>query len=897
MSEENSSLVNVSKDYFNKGIFLFENGKYIFIEEVQYSGDGNNWETEFEPLNHPDPNNLNNTLLGHKYRRVRHAGDDYFQKPMKIVPEDGLTPVFKVEDDKLYQKYITEDDSKFVLLYDLLELKGEAGDKGDKGEGLNISSAGYLNKIPQCPQCSTDTSCKSCSTGTTPPVVGGIGNTYLCLGKSDGTDAIEGVLSVDTIVFNSPVIGEQSLSYGSKSVTFTEVDAEDLPAGIIYIGNEVLSEGSVSISNTGAVGDVFTIDVDGLTIGTYTTKGSESIQDICLSLASSLSNGYVGTVFGTTGFYVTCPIGSGESGDSRALGITTSGAAAGTVVAFNGGVNKGANTVSEQVNKVLAITAPTGYAEEGISNGVNVTRLLTAGSVDGNLTVGNTGIDINHEIVTRGIEAIAAVVDERYPGETAGVGQTGEGVRGNVYICTELGWVIMSNIAADSYKMAPTQDYVTSNLDGLYMTDYVSPLYSITPDDGGTIAMNATSFLLGVKMNSIEPKHFKDGIFSDGLEEGSVGPEGYKTNNLFIKVDDFDGFGLKTYTSLSDGFTDLQVDVVDFIGDGLTAFNNNGLNDINSVDGEDVILSMVNVNDLVDTNLSALVTFTNTDGFDDIKVKTSYGLAIDATGLFVNVDDLSVIVDIADNKVKVKPYIAGNDGILAIHLNPDVANELKGLKVDNSTGIEILLSTDHKTLDFDSIGLKVTNHTIEGWHLNHNVADIAKGIQMDESTDMLEVLLKSAGGLMFDGGEIAIDTTDLSWLNDNVVKKVEVWEYTGFNYQGDITGDIVIEGDINADTYIDIKITRDAQKVIVKPETNVANLQQLILDTVGTGITPHTHTIPEIDGLQDELDERLVIGQVYGDFKVEVDGSYYRAPSGQWWKMSVDDNGEIITHG
>jgi hypothetical protein len=433
-------------------------------------------------------------------------------------------------------------------------------------------------------------------------------------------------------------------------------------------------------------------------------------------------------------------------------------------------------------------------------------------------------------------------------------------------------------------------------LDGLYMEEFVVPTYIINGDDGGTIALDLVTNKLDVKMNSLEPKHFKDDIFSDGFEEGTVGIEGYKSNNLFIKPSDFSGFGLKTYVSVADDYYDVQVNVTDLLGNGLTVFNNNGLNSTNSVDGEDRLIAIVLASDLVDVTKSGLMTFVNTDSYLDLKVFAGKGILVDHTGTSVDTDELS-ITGLTTNKVRVKPYAAGNDGILGTHLNPNAANILKGLKVDNATGIEIILSTDHKALDFDVSGLKLTNHTIEGWHLNHNIADASSGaIMMNETTDLLEVLVKTSGGIIIDGANgLAIDTTDLSWLDVAVVKKIEVWENTGINYQGDVKGDIVLEGDTVSDNYMDINVIKSGQTIVIKPETNLANLQALITSTVGTGVAVHTHVISDITALQTALDTKVEKDVALGNMKITTTGIYLQSPSGVWFKLGVDDNGDIIT--
>jgi len=952
-------LVNVSKDYFNKGVFLFENGKYIFIEEVEYSGDGQYWEKEFEPLDHPDPRNLNEVLLGHKYRRVRHAGDDYFQKPMYFIPEDGKYPIFKMEGGKLYQKYSNENDDKYIELFDTIELKGDKGNTGDKGTGLEIDSAGYFNKIPDCNETVCETipvsTCNTCST-TTKAVTTKCdctGKTFLCLGKSDGTDSIDGVLSVDTIVLNKPIIGEHTLSYGDKTLTFSEVNIDDLPNGNIYIGEEILSKGNININSIGVVGDIFNVLVDGNVIASYTTIGTESVSDIASNLAASMGAGYTGLSFGTGSLYVYCPIGSGVSGDSRVLSLVTTGTASGSTVAFNGGVTRGAQSISEQVNKMLTVAEPTGYDEEGISNGINITRQLSAGAVNGNLTIANTGIYITHKIVTRGVEYIAGVIDERLPGEAPVGDQTGDGLRGNVYVCTAAGWIKLMNIAAPEYKMAPTDVYANTLFNGLYMEDYVSPPYADMPDDGGTVVMDVTTFLLGIKINSVEAKHLKDGTFADGFEEGTVGVEGYKSNSIIAKVTDYDGFGLKTYISNADGYIDLQLDVVDILGDGLIDYDDNGFNGSNKIDGEDRIIARVNVDDIISPTTSVFTGLwtstdagiTETDTFDNIYIKAGDAVGIDTKGVNVISDELS-LTSLDAPIIKVYETDSNQLGIQAKHLHKNGVNELHGLKKDNDTtgAYSIILSSDHKSLDFDIEGLKLTNHTVEGWHLNHNVADTSKGIKMDEVTDMLEVLLKANGGLMFDGGEIAIDTTDLSWLNDYIVKKIEVWEYRDINNQGDVSGDLIMRGDKLQDNYMSIKLSRTGQLIEVIPETNLANLTQLIEDVIDVHKPPHTYNISEILGLQDELnskipyiekganngvatleatgkipmsqlpdlsghlheiedvtdlrgelDTRVKFDTAYNNFKVTHSGIYLKSNNDTWFRLAIDDNGNIFS--
>jgi len=879
------SLMQINKGYFDKGVFLFENGKYIYIEEILYSGNGIVWESEFEPLAHPNPNNLSEILPGHKWRQVRHAGDEYPQKPMKIIPEDGRTPMFKVEDRKLYQKYIDEPDTKYVQLFDLEELRGTKGDTGDKGEGLKIDAAGYLNHRPNCntKHEHTQPTCNSCNPNARPVVTtcSGIGSTFLTLGKSDGTDSIEGVLSVDDIVLYSPVVGEKTLSYAGKTVVFTEINPQDLPNGIIYIGEEVRSRGSITISNTGAIGNTFTVTVDGNPIAIYTTTGLETVSNIAATLAISLGAGYRGITFGASSFYVDAPIGAGESGDNRVLALVVTGTAAGSVVALGNvtaGVNRGAHTVDEQVNAILAVPSPIDYHEEGIGSGIKLTRRLTSGTIDGNLTVGNTGIDLRHNIIARGIEAIVAVVDTRYPGEAAGVGQTGEGVRGNVYVCTKAGWILMTNIAAPVYKMAPTEDYAITKFNGLYMEDYVD--LEVPAGDGSTIYMDEITYKLGVKINSIEPAHLKDGSFGDGLEEGVVGGTGYKEDPIIVKVSDFDGVGLKAYTSITDLYDDLQVDVEPLLSDGLihTDKGRNGLVPL-TTDGEMVKFATVKVTDLITPTTAIQTGLINslnhplgviheTDTFENIYVKPGDAIEVDIKGVNVKSDELT-LTSLDSPIIKVMETDSLTLGVQAKHIHSNMANETKGLEKENDTTGQFYVKIDTtdvviNPLMYNNLGeVTLTIHGVQGKHLHRNIADEDNGaLFMDETLDKLQVKVVPLGGLRIINEGLEIDKSDLTWLDDFVVKKVELQPYKGWvgglgeTNLGDLTGDIGIRGDVNSDIYMNILIKRDGQFIEVVPETNIAALQALI-DLKINAYDSLVHSIPDINGLQAALDSKL----------------------------------------
>lgn len=689
-------LTNIKKEYFNKGVFVFENGNYIFIEEIQYSYDGSYWEGTFLPEEHIDPRDTSSTIKGHKYRRVRHAGDDYFQNPEYIVAEDGKSPLFKIMNGGVYVKYEDESDDAYTLLVALEDITGDKGEKGADGDGWHIDLVGYWMEIPDCNNTLGQTSsCNSCSSSvstSSSPIT-------LFLSLGDGLHVIE--------------LGDIGLYRSNDGSNWIEIVASDVGNTTRYMATDALGTGSID----------------------YRTQN----------------------VYGT---------------------------------------------------------------------------------------------------------------------------------KGKVYYCADGSWELLFNVSVPRHEVSPNAAYYALNQTGFFMDSYVedplnsSPIYN-------TIAITA-DYKLVVKKDTLEPAHFKDGSFGDGFNEGIIHPtEGIKLNTILIAPDNFSGFGLASYTSGTDTYLDIQVYVPDLVGNGLQSYDDS----VNQVDGETRFLFSVNPNDLIDISLSGLDTFTNSDGFDDYRVRVNNGLVIDSNGLNTLFDNLSINVD-GTKKLQVKNYAAGNDGILAIHLNPASANINKGIKVDNSTGLEVLLSTDHTAFAFDPTGILIANEGIEGWHLATNVADNNKGIRLDTTADMLEVILQASGGLRFNaGGGIEVDTGDLSWLNNDVVKKIEV---DGSDY----TGDLVMVGDNASDTYVFTEVSAVGQTIKVTANTQVAALTALIDSLISAaGPSVHTHSISDVISLQVELDTKVDENTTYGNVMIAQNGLFIRNASDNAWAklICVDDNFNLGT--
>ncbi|MEA2038006.1 MAG: hypothetical protein U9O94_10960 [Nanoarchaeota archaeon] len=696
---------NISKEYFDKGVFVFENGKYLYIEEIQYSSDGTYWEDTFIPSSHVDPRDLTSTLAGHKYRRVRHAGDTYFQKPEYIVAEDGKTPVFRVLDEMLQVKYLDESDDSYTDLYDISALKGAKGDDGNIGRSLEITTAGWYYEMTACCGVSTVPSCPSCSDSSGSSSSSSL-TTFLSLG-----DGLHEITSTDIGLYRS-----------SDSVTWVEITASD--------------------------------------VGSFYRYFSDSATGVPFK-------------------------------DFRDVDF--------------------ANT------------------------------------------------------------------------------------RGKVYACTEDGWKEISSIATPYYKLAPTEAYFVASTNGFYMEDYVGEAYISSPDDGHTVYMDSV-FDLRIKENSIEPKHLKDGIFSDGLYEGTVGPEGYKSSNIRVESGDFSGFGLKSYVSDMDAYSDMQVDVTDLLGDGLIVYDDNS----NAVDGEDRRLASVNLSDLVDTSLSGLTTFENTDGFDDLIVKTYNGLEITTDGLGVSADELSVTVLDTNNEVKIKTYASGNDGVLPIHLNPTVAGD--GLMQDAITkALYVYPDQIDNTIQVSNTrGVYVPDNGIEVQHLNDNIlneldnnAGIGSGLRFTHD-DGVSVKLKASGGILKDGDGLYLDDADLLTGNCVLSLNSQVDDVTitaSENVTPSTSG-----FDLTATTTsgnVDIELNLDKNKV--KKWLDISSYTGGVTNDIDASWGTTSEIKTYID-TQDALDAKLDI--VYGsNFKINAaNGLLLKAPDGTWRKLIIaDDYGNLAT--
>ena len=134
-------------ELINTGKVILVNGDVIFIEQVQYSPDGESfWEDSFIGSKHYSAK-YGVWVEGHKYRRIKSQGKEDFDEPHKLVAEDGSTPDLRVLENVLQWKHQNETETDWKNLLDFNTLKGEKGATGDIGRGLNIDIMGFFDEF------------------------------------------------------------------------------------------------------------------------------------------------------------------------------------------------------------------------------------------------------------------------------------------------------------------------------------------------------------------------------------------------------------------------------------------------------------------------------------------------------------------------------------------------------------------------------------------------------------------------------------------------------------------------------------------------------------------------------------------------------------------------------
>lgn len=374
---------------------------------------------------------------------------------------------------------------------------------------------------------------------------------------------------------------------------------------------------------------------------------------------------------------------------------------------------------------------------------------------------------------------------------------------------------------------------------------------------------------------TVDTAKLKDGTFTHGLTEGST---------IKVNPEDLDGYGIKSFTSTALSEKQFQVATEDFISNGLNT------EDLSTVDGEDHKKIVVNVDDLINST-SGLESTTETDTYKDLKVKAADAILVDADGVNVLSDELT-LTSLDLQRIKVNETDNGTTGILAKHLNKDVANQLKGIRKGDGTATDVLGSleviVDASSIGFDSGtgALKILDNGVQGIHLNDNTCDTSKGIEVTINNN-LAVRLKTGGGLEFDNGEIAVTATDI--LTNNVVKSLN----TKVN-------DVTLTADNSAaiGSGITIAIDNSGAGISVDLTTDL-NTMKSYLGIVDGTYAPivHTHAISDVTGLQAALDTKVTLSTTYGDSHriTSANGLELKDQNGVWWKVGVNESGNLFT--
>jgi hypothetical protein len=147
------------------GIIRFFDGSVVYIVEIQYSHDGiHDWEGTYNPYKHAVETSAK-IVEGHKYMRVRHAGDEGYQRPMYINAVDGRNPAMRINNGLIQWQLENSGDDAWITLLDTTELKGEKGDQGVQGRGLAVDKVCYyanfafatpsLHSVESCNRCNS----------------------------------------------------------------------------------------------------------------------------------------------------------------------------------------------------------------------------------------------------------------------------------------------------------------------------------------------------------------------------------------------------------------------------------------------------------------------------------------------------------------------------------------------------------------------------------------------------------------------------------------------------------------------------------------------------------------------------------------------------------------------
>jgi len=442
--------------------------------------------------------------------------------------------------------------------------------------------------------------------------------------------------------------------------------------------------------------------------------------------------------------------------------------------------------------------------------------------------------------------------------------------RGVVYVCADGLWVVLTNVATPTYQVKERDG--SSNIG--FLNNFLDEGDFDVIDQTITISDGILKLIQG----SIDNTAFDANVVGYGLDYVLGSP-------IEVAPGDFNGFGIGTYTADSDSETKLQVLVDILIGDGTR------VQSAVSVDGETRNLIGVDVNDVVN-NDSGLIATAQVDTFYDLSVNLGDGLVLDGgtpQAITIDTDDLSLIVDA--ESIRVKPYASGNDGVMKVHLNPDIVYANHGLAFDNLNGLSARI--DGATIGYTGSGLlEVPLNGITGDRLNDNVANELAGIEVLNDTlnikvDSTTIDFNGSGELTYIGNAgqfVASITAGGATMRDDI--SVTFGSTTG-------SIDITPIGTVNAGTdTLAINIVVDeawlAGYLIAHPSSSTVAWGSI----TGT-LTAQTDLVSYITG---RLTPYVLLDTWYEDTQISsTEGLILRSVGGVTFKVIVDDQGNLDT--
>ena len=478
--------------------------------------------------------------------------------------------------------------------------------------------------------------------------------------------------------------------------------------------------------------------------------------------------------------------------------------------------------------------------------------------------------------------------------------------RGKVYICADGTWTEFVSLTTPLYMVQETAG--STNIG--YLDNFVE-----VPSNTLTTTIGISDGKLEVIQYSIDSSAFKTGTFGDGLDYTQGDTE------VKAKVEDFDGFGLITYTAI-DGEEDLQVDLTALVSDGIdiTSLDKNG-DLVIPTDGSSPILIKVTPDDIispttaVQTGLwtSTDAAITETDGFDNIYVKPGDAILVDLDGVNVKADELSLT---ADGLPEIKIFETNNTtlGVTNEHINMLVVDPLAGLQKGNGTvgditgKLNVKLDTVNTpaSLGFNGIGeIEIPLNAIQGIFLNDNTCNNLAGVEIlgdaiNVKVDGTTIDFNGSGELQsISSGLIQTDLTNLAVWSittlDNSVVGNTVENAVTFNIIPAIDGGIDTTFTSNGNT----------GEIVFNLGLDYGHLDSLYAPLGGgavewgniTGtITDQLDLIAYLDGLN-----HVVLNTLYDNIQINdgtgvlPDGFLITAPTGEVFKLIVDANGNLDT--